>query len=114
MKRPELAKVTSLLRRIVDHQKKREEDAIEGSVVEASTMETRDVIRAVVVRMDELARHGQQLKESVDCLDPKRGSGDEMEQVSQALAGVMANNAAFIGAVGMLSRNLEASRRYWG
>ncbi|EJT71328.1 hypothetical protein GGTG_10587 [Gaeumannomyces tritici R3-111a-1] len=114
MKRPELAKVTSLLRRIVDHQKKREDDAIEGSVVEASTMETRDVIRAVVVRMDELARHGQQLKESVDCLDPKRGSGDEMEQVSQALAGVMANNAAFIGAVGMLSRNLEASRRYWG
>lgn len=77
-------------------------------------METRDVIRAVVVRMDELAKHGEQLKESVDCLDPKRGSGDEMAQVSQALAGVMANNAAFIGAIGMLSRNLEASRRYWG
>ncbi|KAL8364787.1 hypothetical protein RB595_003860 [Gaeumannomyces hyphopodioides] len=114
MKRPELAKVTSLLKRIVDHQKKREEDAVEGCVVEASTMETRDVIRAVVVRMDELAKHGQQLKESVDCLDPKHGSGDEMAQVSQALAGVMANNAAFIGAIGMLSRNLEASRRYWG
>ncbi|KLU91634.1 hypothetical protein MAPG_10152 [Magnaporthiopsis poae ATCC 64411] len=114
MKRPELAKVTSLLRRIVDHQKKRDEDAVEGSVLQASTMETRDVIQAVVVRMDELAKHGQQLKESVDCLDPKRGSGDEMAQVSQALANVMANNAAFIGAIGMLSRNLEASRRYWG